>query len=104
MFALAGCGSEPNIWGDSLSPAPAVTSIYYQTETPVATIAPTETVSPTETIVPTDTPVPTATITPTPSFASINRVVIISYDGMRPDAIPLAPMPNLMNLAANGAS
>jgi len=29
--------------------------------------------------------------------------LIISYDGMRPDAIPLAPMPNLMDMIANGA-
>lgn len=30
-------------------------------------------------------------------------MLIISYDGMRPDAIPLAPMPILMDLAAKGA-
>lgn len=105
IVVLGACAPGPNIWGDSLSPAPAVTSIYFQNETsaPVVAVLPTETVPPTATIVPTETPIPTFTVTPTPSFASIKRVLIISYDGMRPDAIPLAPMPNLMNLAANGA-
>ncbi len=77
--------------------------MYFQTETPTVTVSPTETVLPTKTLIPTKTPVPTFTVTPTPSFASIKHVLILSYDGMRPDAIPLAPMPNLMNLAANGA-
>lgn len=38
-----------------------------------------------------------------PSFASIERVLIISYDGMRPDAIGEAPMPNLLKLVEDGA-
>jgi len=33
----------------------------------------------------------------------IKRVLIISYDGMRPDAIALAPMPNLLALMDQGA-
>ncbi|MBE0671274.1 MAG: alkaline phosphatase family protein [Anaerolineales bacterium] len=99
VFVLVGCGSNPDLWGYSLPPEPAVTSIYFQADTPIPTIAASSTATP----LPTSTPVPTATLTPTPSFASIKRVLIISYDGMRPDAIPLAPMPILMDLVSKGA-
>lgn len=55
--------------------------------------------SPTSTLTPTSTP----TIIPTP-LPKIERVLIISYDGMRPDAIEKAPMPNLLKLMYDGAS
>jgi predicted AlkP superfamily pyrophosphatase or phosphodiesterase len=42
-------------------------------------------------------PTPTITSTPTPQRA-IQRVIILSVDGLRPDAIELAPMPNLLDL------
>ncbi len=102
---MSACGSNPNLWGNSLSPVPAVTSIYFETETPAytVTVSPTTTLLSTETPSPTETPVPTETPIPAPSFESIKHVLIISYDGMRPDAIPLAPMPNLMELMAKGA-
>jgi hypothetical protein len=45
---------------------------------------------------------PTATQTPT-AAPSIRRVVILSIDGLRPDAILLAPMPNLIGLMQSGA-
>lgn len=55
-------------------------------------------------------PLPTATATtpPTPSFTptpvpQIRRVLILSIDGLRPDAISLAPMPNLLNLMQTSA-
>ncbi len=51
---------------------------------------------------PTFTTTPTQTLTPTPAPLA-RRVLILSIDGFRPDAIPLAPMPNLMNLMQNGA-
>jgi arylsulfatase A-like enzyme len=102
---LAGCIPTPSLWGNSLSPVPAVTSIYFETETPTVTFtaSPTSTPTPTETPAPTTTFVPTDTPTSLPSFSGIKRVLIVSFDGMRPDAIPLAPMPVLMDLAANGA-
>ncbi len=105
VLLLAGCASSPNLWGSSLPPAPAVTSIYYQTETATATItaSPTSTQPPSQTPNPTGTPLPTATFTPTPSIASIQRVLIISFDGMRPDAITEAPMENLLKLVDGGA-
>lgn len=52
------------------------------------------------------TATPTAIITPTPTLLpppKIERVLIISYDGMRTDAIEKAPMPNLIKLMQNGA-
>ena len=60
------------------------------TSTPIST--------PTSTLTPTSTP----TLTPTP-LPKIERVLIISYDGMRPDAIEKAPMPNLLKLMDTGA-
>ncbi len=65
------------------------------TPLPTLTASP---IPPTET--PSPTPLPPPTSTPEPS---IRRVLIVSFDGLRPDAIPLAPMPNLMALMQGGA-
>jgi hypothetical protein len=53
---------------------------------------------------PSATAQPTATVTtvPTPERA-IRRVIILSIDGLRPDAIELAPMPNLLELMKTSA-
>ncbi len=48
------------------------------------------------------TPSLTPTITPTPR-PRISRVLVISVDGLRPEAIDLAPMPVLQGLMAQGA-
>ena len=56
----------------------------------------------TETALPTASPEPTATATDVPR-PPVTRVVIISMDGLRPDAIDMAPMPALQNLMATGA-
>lgn len=76
------------------------------TSTPTATATDTPTLSPTTT--PTETPTPTETAAPsptlTPTFAPpARRVIILSIDGLRPDAIFLAPMPNLTTLLQSGA-
>lgn len=68
------------------------TAAWTSTPTQAPTAAPTETPSPT----------PTASQTPTPA-PHASRVLILSIDGLRPDAILAAPMPNLMNLMQNGA-
>ena len=99
IVLMLACAIPPNIWGNSLVPVAPVTSVFNFTETPTMTVTP----SSTPTLFPTETPLPTLTYTPVPSLDTIERVLIISYDGMRPDAIPLAPMPNLMGLMANGA-
>lgn len=48
----------------------------------------------------THTPQPTLTSTPTPLT---RRVLILSIDGLRPDAITLAPMPTLLKLIESSA-
>jgi arylsulfatase A-like enzyme len=68
------------------------------TQTLTATLTPT--LPPTLTATATETPLPTFTPTPT---ALVSRVVILSIDGLRPDAISLAPMPNLMALMQSSA-
>lgn len=88
---------------------PTPTGIILQSEIPTLTLTSeatlTATTTVTATITPTFTPSPTftATATPLPSRADIKRVIIISYDGLRPDAIDLAPMPNLMALRDESA-
>lgn len=74
-------------------------------QTPTATA--TQTFTPTASATPTLTPTPTASPTPTltPTFTpSARRVIILSIDGLRPDAILLAPMPNLLTLMQSGAT
>jgi predicted AlkP superfamily pyrophosphatase or phosphodiesterase len=68
------------------SPAPTLTEIPTQT----AALSPTETF------------IETATLTPTPA-PHASRVLILSIDGLRPDAILAAPMPNLLALMKNSA-
>jgi predicted AlkP superfamily pyrophosphatase or phosphodiesterase len=70
------------------------------TATPSSTPLPTLTFTPTITPSPTETPTPSATPTPTPRA---RRVIILSIDGLRPDAISLAPMQNLLELMQGGA-
>ena len=72
--------------------------IACQTPDSISTAIPTFTATrpPTQTL----TPEPTLTPTPTPLA---RRVLILSIDGLRPDAIALAPMPNLMALMQTSA-
>ena len=72
------------------SPTPSLTSTFTETPSPTATA--------TETATPTQTP----SLTPTPA-PHASRVLILSIDGLRPDAILAAPMPNLMALMQNSA-
>ncbi|GAB4498124.1 MAG: alkaline phosphatase [Anaerolineales bacterium] len=67
-------------------------------------VTPTETPTqtPTATLTPTATPTLTPTLTPTPAPPA-RRVLILSIDGFRPDAIPLAPMPFLTSLLNQSA-
>ena len=64
------------------------------TETPIPSSTPTFAPLPTETLIPTvtSTPLPTA-----------DRVLIVSFDGLRPDAIAEADMVNVMSLMQSGA-
>lgn len=62
---------------------------------------PTPTLTPSHTPAPaTNTPPPTDIFTPAPNIA---RVLIVSFDGLRPDAIYAAKMTNVISLMQNGA-
>lgn len=96
------------MWGIAVTPTSQNTNINFVLPTQTATqniIIPTNTNQPTiqPTFTLTNTPIPTATFIATPSKADIERVIVISYDGLRPDAIDLAPMPNLISLRDAGA-
>lgn len=65
----------------------------------------TSTLSPTSILAPataTATHTQTPTITPTPALRA-SRVLILSIDGLRPEAISLAPMPNLLSFMQTSA-
>ncbi len=70
------------------------------TATPTLTLTPSLTPTATATQTPSETPTPTITPTPTPLA---RRVLILSIDGLRPDAIAMAPMPNLLALMQSSA-
>jgi hypothetical protein len=70
------------------------------TPTPPASATLTSTQPPTETFTPEPSLTPTLTPTPKPNVA---RVLIVSFDGLRPDVIDLAPMANLQGLIQTGA-
>jgi hypothetical protein len=78
------------------------TATLTATQTATATLTPTLTATATLTATPTATetqpPTPTPTLMP-----SVRRVVIVSIDGLRPDAILPAPMNNLITLMQSGA-
>ncbi|HEY5902494.1 MAG TPA: alkaline phosphatase family protein, partial [Anaerolineales bacterium] len=85
MLALLLAGCVP------LPPAPPPTAAPF-----VIQASPSPAPAPSPTAAPTGTP----TAIPRPS---ITRVVIISIDGLRPDAIDAAPMPVLQELLRGGA-
>lgn len=85
-----------------LLPTVADEQIVPATQTPTATQSPTLTVTATLTTTPTEIATQSPTLTPT-FTPSARRVVIISIDGLRPDAILPAPMTNLVTLMQSGA-
>lgn len=101
---LQGCSNAPDLWGERQAPSANLPPLF-ATETPTltATFLPTETLTP----LPTSTPTlpPTITLTPTeaPPSSKIKHVIIISYDGLRGDAVEKAPMTNLMSMMQNGS-
>ena len=101
---LQGCTSAPSLWGDNQFPTSNLSTLF-PTETPLPTYTPppTETFTPSPTSAPTDTPTITLVPTVESPVARIKHVIIISYDGMRGDAVAAAPMPNLMAMMREGA-
>jgi hypothetical protein len=100
ISTLTGCAAAS--LSPTATPTPAVA-----TATPAPTLTPipiptfTPTVTPTPTSSPSATPSPTPTATTTP--VNIQHVVIISIDGLRPDALEQADTPILDSLRAKGA-
>ena len=87
LFALLACNSS------GVAPI-AVTASPFPTLTAISVPSATATV-----VTATSTAIP---FTPTPAPRA-SRVLILSIDGLRPDLIALAPMPNLMTLMQNSA-
>ncbi len=83
LIFLQSCGSFAS------SPPPAIAP------PPTATLTPSITLLPVSGTVP-----PTITFTPTPP---ISRVLIVTFDGLRPDAIAAANMTNVLALMQSGA-
>lgn len=79
-----------------------LSSLACQSQFISPTATPLPTLTATASLVPTATLPLEPTLTPTPAPLA-RRVLILSIDGFRPDAIPLAPMPNLTALLQNSA-
>ncbi|NJN80108.1 MAG: hypothetical protein HC797_06365 [Anaerolineales bacterium] len=109
VFILIGCSPASTVWGVAYTPTPNSNVNFVLPSHPdsptvdISTATALQTIKPTATKTRTPAPTVTPTIISTPSKADIERVIIISYDGLRPDAIDLAPMPNLIELRDNGA-
>jgi hypothetical protein len=88
------------------SPTSTPTLVLTATDLPTATATATRVPTSTPTLAPTATSLPTATLPPPPTAtpqAGIAHVVIISVDGMRPDALDQANTPIMDELRAGGA-
>lgn len=83
-FLLTGCGFPASL--PTGEPVPVL---------PTPTLTPEPPPAP-----PTEAPLPTSTPTPLPV---IERVLIVSFDGLRPDAIEAANMETVLSLMENGA-
>src|SRR6187551_1536111 len=92
-LTMQSCASLPNLWGENQSPVVNVPALI-ATEMPTSTVT---IVPATGTFTPTITPAPTLTATLIPTQESpstqIKHVIVITYDGMRGDAVAAAPMP-----------
>lgn len=94
LFAALFCASCSPAVPDPL----AVSSFPTETPLPAEFSLPTPTLTPFQPIPPTATLTPTATVRPVAT-----HVLIISIDGLRPDAIAKAPMPVLDGMMQGGA-
>ncbi|HEY5731876.1 MAG TPA: alkaline phosphatase family protein [Anaerolineales bacterium] len=90
VFFLLACQIPAVATPEVVSPALTLTSTLTETPSQIPTAIETATTFQTET--PPPTPAPRA-----------SRVLILTIDGLRPDAISLAPMPNLLDLMQNSA-
>jgi predicted AlkP superfamily pyrophosphatase or phosphodiesterase len=93
---LVGCLPNSNLWGYTLNSTPIPTQTFVHTQTANSPTGTMQTPPPTVTVIPTSIP-------PTEPPRHAERVLIVSFDGLRPDAIAKAPMNNLLALMQNGA-
>jgi len=102
LLALAALVLSACLPGDpAVEDAPTATRTVWVTlaiDTVTPSLAPTSTLNVTRKPNPTET----RTVIPT-RRPTVRRVLIISLDGLRPDAIALAPMPNLLALMQTSA-
>lgn len=99
LLGLTGCGSTTvSAIRPALSSPTSTTALP-----PTATPSRTPTRTPTPTATPTATRTPEPSPTPTPEPATLNKIILISIDGLRPDALALADTPTLDALRAAGA-
>ena len=94
LLILGACQTAniPGLPFATATPLPSLTSTL--TSTPISTATFTATATETATQTPTTTPTP---------IPQARRVLILSIDGLRPEAISLAPMPNLLALLQSSA-
>jgi hypothetical protein len=92
LFLLVSCQ------GSNIGELPLSAPTAAETSTPMLP----PTLRATVTLTATRTETPASTLTPTPTVRA-KRVIILSIDGLRPDAISLAPMPNLLALMQSSA-
>lgn len=101
---LHGCASIPSLWGEQQPPVVNLPMLIpVDTFTPTVTSPPTVTFTTSPTITPVNISTATAAATEEPPSSKIKRVIIITYDGLRGDAVTAAPMTNLMEMMRNGA-
>ena len=106
LIFLQGYTTVPEFWDAAsstvMNPTPAVISTTATPE-PIYTATPYISLPDPALLAPTSVPVVTAPPTLEPISAGIDRVLIISFDGMRPDAIKAAGMTNLLTLIESSA-
>jgi len=113
VFILTGCAGATTASDAPVSPSPTnsppTTSVANTPVAPTPTASPalSPSATPSTTHTPIPSPTPSATNTPRPLAAGcpcdIEHVVIISIDGLRPDALDLADTPTLDALKSRGA-
>ena len=91
LFSVLACQTSAVSTPSAPNSAPVIIAKFTETPTPVA--ASTEIATPTQS--PSLTPI---------SAPRASRVLILSIDGLRPDAILSAPMPNLLNIMQDSAA
>jgi len=95
LLGLAGCAAAAS------SALPTATAVTLPVAAVTATKVPTVTPLPVATA--TTTPTAAPTVTPSATPAAIRQVVLITIDGLRPDALAAANAPNLAALRQAGA-